>query len=97
MSFFGCQYKILNFMSIFHEIHSIYIHMLSISMLAAAEVCFNELGCFDNLPPWGGTDQRPVSILPWHHSELGTRFLLFTQKNRYYQARECFIFFGWSQ
>uniref|UniRef100_UPI0037E7B78E inactive pancreatic lipase-related protein 1-like n=1 Tax=Semicossyphus pulcher TaxID=241346 RepID=UPI0037E7B78E len=51
----------------------------------AAEVCFDELGCFNDLPPWGGTDERPASILPWDPQEIGTRFLLFTQKNRYYQ------------
>ncbi|KAM8858851.1 inactive pancreatic lipase-related protein 1-like isoform 1-T2 [Spinachia spinachia] len=51
----------------------------------AAEVCFNELGCFADLPPWGGTAQRPASVLPWHPDEIGTRFLLFTQRNRYYQ------------
>ncbi|XP_076599442.1 inactive pancreatic lipase-related protein 1-like [Chaetodon auriga] len=51
----------------------------------AAEVCFDELGCFDDLPPWGGTAQRPVIVLPWHLEEIGTRFLLFTQRNRYYQ------------
>ncbi|XP_054456342.1 inactive pancreatic lipase-related protein 1-like [Anoplopoma fimbria] len=51
----------------------------------AAEVCFNELGCFADLPPWGGTAQRPASVLPWNPEEIGTRFLLFTQKNRYYQ------------
>ncbi|XP_070697073.1 inactive pancreatic lipase-related protein 1-like [Pempheris klunzingeri] len=51
----------------------------------AAEVCFNELGCFEDIPPWGGTPQRPVSVLPWHPDEISTRFLLFTQKNRYYQ------------
>lgn len=62
-------------------------------MSAAAEVCFNELGCFDDLPPWGGTPQRPASVLPWHPEEIGTRFLLFTQKNRNYQAREGFIFY----
>ncbi|GLD70718.1 inactive pancreatic lipase-related protein 1-like isoform X1 [Lates japonicus] len=51
----------------------------------AAEVCFDELGCFNDLPPWGGTAQRPASVLPWNPKELGTRFLLFTQRNRYYQ------------
>ncbi|KAF3708608.1 Inactive pancreatic lipase-related protein 1 [Channa argus] len=51
----------------------------------AAEVCFDGLGCYSDLPPWGGTAQRPASILPSHPSEIGTRFLLFTQKNRYYQ------------
>ncbi|XP_040906020.1 inactive pancreatic lipase-related protein 1-like [Toxotes jaculatrix] len=49
------------------------------------EVCFDELGCFGDQPPWGGTAQRPVSVLPWNPEEIGTRFLLFTQSNRYYQ------------
>lgn len=57
------------------------------SMSTAAEVCFEELGCFNDLPPWGGTAQRPASVLPWHPEEIGTRFLLFTRKNHYYQAR----------
>lgn len=56
------------------------------AMSIAAEVCFDELGCFDDLPPWGGTSQRPASILPWNPKEISTRFLLFTQKNRYYQV-----------
>ncbi|KAI4812791.1 hypothetical protein KUCAC02_024159 [Chaenocephalus aceratus] len=33
---------------------------------SAAGVCFDGLGCFDDLPPWGGTAQRPSSALPWH-------------------------------
>lgn len=53
----------------------------------AGEVCFSEVGCFSDLPPWGGTTQRPVSVLPWAPEQIGTRFLLFTQSNRYYQAR----------
>lgn len=32
------------------------------------EVCYRhnqcEVGCFTNLPPWGGTDARPGSKLP---------------------------------
>ncbi|XP_056291592.1 inactive pancreatic lipase-related protein 1-like [Pseudoliparis swirei] len=51
----------------------------------ASEVCFNELGCFANQPPWGGTAQRPAAVLPWQPEAIGTRFLLFTPKNRYYQ------------
>ncbi|XP_071402803.1 inactive pancreatic lipase-related protein 1-like [Centroberyx affinis] len=51
----------------------------------AAEVCFDDVGCFDDQPPWGGTEQRPVSRLPWKPEQIGTRFLLFTQKNRHYQ------------
>ncbi|XP_028279243.1 inactive pancreatic lipase-related protein 1-like [Parambassis ranga] len=51
----------------------------------AAEVCYDELGCFGDQPPWSGTAHRPGSALPWHPEKIGTRFLLFTQKNRYYQ------------
>uniref|UniRef100_A0A3Q0RB41 Triacylglycerol lipase n=1 Tax=Amphilophus citrinellus TaxID=61819 RepID=A0A3Q0RB41_AMPCI len=51
----------------------------------ALKVCYDELGCFDDLPPWGGTTQRPASALPWHPEEIGTRFLLITQQNQYYQ------------
>ncbi|XP_056148006.1 inactive pancreatic lipase-related protein 1-like [Lampris incognitus] len=51
----------------------------------AAEVCFEDLGCFDDQPPWGGTEQRPLSLLPWSTETIGTRFLLFTQRNHYYQ------------
>ncbi|XP_061819855.1 inactive pancreatic lipase-related protein 1-like [Nerophis lumbriciformis] len=51
----------------------------------AAEVCLGELGCFNDLPPWGGTSQRPASVLPWHADQMGTRFLLFTPRNRYFQ------------
>ncbi|XP_069030795.1 inactive pancreatic lipase-related protein 1-like [Embiotoca jacksoni] len=51
----------------------------------AFEVCYDELGCFHDQPPWGGTAQRPASALPWTPEQIGTRLLLFTQKNRYYQ------------
>ncbi|XP_061601273.1 inactive pancreatic lipase-related protein 1-like isoform X2 [Cololabis saira] len=51
----------------------------------AAEVCYDGLGCFNDFPPWGGTAERPASTVPWHPDEIGTRFLLFTTKNRYYQ------------
>lgn len=67
------------------QVWSLRLLYLLIGVSYAAEICFNELGCFDDLPPWGGTSQRPITILPWHHEEIGTRFLLFTQKNRYYQ------------
>uniref|UniRef100_A0A8C5ECQ6 Triacylglycerol lipase n=1 Tax=Gouania willdenowi TaxID=441366 RepID=A0A8C5ECQ6_GOUWI len=56
-----------------------------VCVCVALEVCYDELGCFNDLPPWGGTTQRPSPALPWNPKELGTRFLLFTQSNRYYQ------------
>ncbi|KAM3838094.1 inactive pancreatic lipase-related protein 1-like [Diretmus argenteus] len=57
----------------------------SFSSSNSAEVCFEDLGCFSDEAPWGGTPQRPIARLPWSPEEIGTRFLLFTQKNRYYQ------------
>ncbi|XP_037543855.1 inactive pancreatic lipase-related protein 1 [Nematolebias whitei] len=56
-----------------------------VSTLHAAEICFDELGCFSDHPPWGGTAQRPVAAVPWQPEEIGTQFLLFTQMNQYYQ------------
>ncbi|KAM4614958.1 inactive pancreatic lipase-related protein 1-like [Polymixia lowei] len=53
--------------------------------LTGTEVCFDNLGCFDDQSPWGGTAQRPLSRLPWDPEMIGTRFLLFTPKNRYHQ------------
>uniref|UniRef100_A0A8C6SSZ6 Triacylglycerol lipase n=1 Tax=Neogobius melanostomus TaxID=47308 RepID=A0A8C6SSZ6_9GOBI len=53
--------------------------------VAGGEVCIGDFGCFSDLPPWGGTDQRPASVLPWTPEQIGTRFLLFTPKNKYYQ------------
>lgn len=51
-----------------------------------AEVCFSDLGCFNDQPPWGGTPQRPATRLPWDPEKIGTRFFLFTSKNnKYYQ------------
>ncbi|XP_029687869.1 inactive pancreatic lipase-related protein 1-like [Takifugu rubripes] len=64
---------------------SLSVFCLLVSATYATQVCFEGLGCFADGPPWGGTDQRPVSILPSHPDEIGTRFLLFTQRNRYYQ------------
>ncbi|XP_059929119.1 inactive pancreatic lipase-related protein 1-like [Gadus macrocephalus] len=50
----------------------------------ADEVCYDGLGCFSDLPPWGGTKERPLAKLPWVPGMIETRFLLFTPKNKYY-------------
>jgi hypothetical protein len=44
------------------------------------------LGCFSDLPPWGGTKERPLAKLPWVPGMIETRFLLFTPKNKYYHV-----------
>ena len=52
----------------------------------ADEVCYDGLGCFNDLPPWGGTKERPLAKLPWDPSMIETRFLLFTPKNKFYHV-----------
>jgi len=63
----------------------IFIVVCLLGASCAEEVCYDELGCFNDLPPWGGTEIRPNARLPWDPEMIGTRFLLFTQRNRYYQ------------
>ncbi|EHH65047.1 hypothetical protein EGM_18389 [Macaca fascicularis] len=48
---------------------------------AGKEVCYEDLGCFSDTEPWGGTAIRPLKILPWTPEKIGTRFLLYTNEN----------------
>ncbi|KAG9465770.1 hypothetical protein GDO78_017744, partial [Eleutherodactylus coqui] len=45
------------------------------------EVCYDRVGCFTDSPPWSGTQQRPISCLPWSPEKTNTRFLLYTRDN----------------
>nr|DBA14847.1 TPA: hypothetical protein GDO54_004125 [Pyxicephalus adspersus] len=47
-----------------------------------AEVCYNRLGCFNDLKPWAGTLERPSAKLPWAPEKINTRFLLYTRSNQ---------------
>uniref|UniRef100_A0A2K6KT48 Triacylglycerol lipase n=1 Tax=Rhinopithecus bieti TaxID=61621 RepID=A0A2K6KT48_RHIBE len=41
---------------------------ITLFLLGAAkgkEVCYEDLGCFSDTEPWGGTAIRPLKILPW--------------------------------
>uniref|UniRef100_G3QFJ5 Triacylglycerol lipase n=1 Tax=Gorilla gorilla gorilla TaxID=9595 RepID=G3QFJ5_GORGO len=48
---------------------------------AEKRFCYEDLGCFSDTEPWGGTAIRPLKILPWSPEKIGTRFLLYTNEN----------------
>ncbi|XP_068114642.1 pancreatic lipase-related protein 2-like isoform X2 [Hyperolius riggenbachi] len=48
---------------------------------SCSKICFDELGCFSNCPPYGFTLERPISPFPLPPEEIKTRFLLFTREN----------------
>ena len=52
-----------------------------INVAFGKEVCFAEFGCFNDLPPYGGTFQRPIGFLPQHPTIINTTFILFNSKN----------------
>ncbi|XP_055954374.1 inactive pancreatic lipase-related protein 1 [Patella vulgata] len=43
------------------------------------EVCYGDLGCFNDLPPFQGGTQRPIGYLPKSPTEINTKFLLRTR------------------
>ncbi|XP_077310186.1 pancreatic lipase-related protein 2-like isoform X2 [Lithobates pipiens] len=45
------------------------------------EVCYEDLGCFSDDPPWARTFQRPVAKLPWSPDKIDTQFFLLTREN----------------
>ncbi|XP_021494876.1 pancreatic lipase-related protein 2 [Meriones unguiculatus] len=54
---------------------------LLLATVGGKEVCYGHLGCFSNEKPWAGMIQRPLKIFPWPPERIGTRFLLYTNKN----------------
>ncbi|CAF1522795.1 unnamed protein product [Rotaria magnacalcarata] len=43
--------------------------------------CYDEYGCFTTLPPFGGTWERPIALLPQSPSTVLTRFFLYTREH----------------
>jgi hypothetical protein len=48
----------------------------------ASEICYGEYGCFTTAKPFGGTLQRPFSLLPAEPSVVGTLFFVYTRATR---------------
>ncbi|UJR30248.1 hypothetical protein I4U23_017786, partial [Adineta vaga] len=48
----------------------------------ASEICYDEYGCFTTAKPFGGTLQRPFSMLPNSPSAIRTKFYLYTKETR---------------
>eukprot|EP00079_Xenopus_tropicalis_P031729 XP_017945500.1 PREDICTED: pancreatic triacylglycerol lipase-like [Xenopus tropicalis] len=44
-------------------------------------VCYGDLGCFTDEPPWGGTAERPLGLLPMSPEAINTRYFLVTREN----------------
>ncbi|CAI9620798.1 unnamed protein product, partial [Staurois parvus] len=48
------------------------------------EVCYEDLGCFSDDPPWGKTIPRPEPKLPWSPKKINTQFFLLSRENPNY-------------
>lgn len=51
-----------------------------ISLITCRRICYGELGCFTDEPPFSSTLIRPISLLPDKPSDIETRFFLFNNK-----------------
>jgi pimeloyl-ACP methyl ester carboxylesterase len=61
-----------------------YILLLTACLAAcvtAREVCYGDLGCFNDKWPFSGTIQRPLAFLPDSPQKIATKFTLFSSKN----------------
>jgi len=54
---------------------------IQITFVKADEVCFTDLGCFDDGYPFTSIS-RPVSHLPWSPANISTEFWLYTRSNK---------------
>ena len=60
-----------------------FVVVLSLSKtIKTKEVCFNDLGCFDDTKPFGFTLLRPIGKLPNTPEKINTTFLLFNKNYR---------------
>ncbi|CAF3462217.1 unnamed protein product [Rotaria sp. Silwood1] len=48
----------------------------------ASDICYDEYGCFTTAKPFGGTLQRPFSLLPDRPDVIRTKFYLYTRATR---------------
>ncbi|XP_076818976.1 pancreatic triacylglycerol lipase-like [Clavelina lepadiformis] len=49
---------------------------------ASDTVCYGDLGCFTDAPPWGGTDERPIAHVPQSPEEINVKFFLDTRAEK---------------
>ena len=57
---------------------------LILNLIAIAyckEVCYGDLGCFTDKPPFSGTLARPIALLPDSPDKIAVKFTLFTRVN----------------
>ncbi|KAM5132566.1 pancreatic lipase-related protein 2-like isoform 2-T2 [Mantella aurantiaca] len=59
----------------------IIVNYIVLGAATGKEVCYGDLGCFTDAPPWSGTLERPKAKLPWSPEKINTRFFLLTREN----------------
>jgi hypothetical protein len=62
--------------------------LLNLSRLASchnrflySDICYGDLGCYTNRPPFSSTLSRPIGVLPNTPEEIDTRFYLYNRNN----------------
>ena len=58
---------------------------LVIKLADCRDICFqhDDLGCFTDSKPFGGTLQRPLAFLPEMPEKIGTTFTLFNRDSKF--------------
>ncbi len=46
-----------------------------------SDICYDDLGCYTNRPPFSSSLSRPIGVLPNAPEKIGTRFRLYSRKN----------------
>ena len=54
---------------------------LLFGLVSGRKICYDDYGCFIDTVPFGGTLQRPLSLLPDTPQRISTKFTLFNRKN----------------
>ncbi|CAK8671268.1 pancreatic triacylglycerol lipase-like [Clavelina lepadiformis] len=54
----------------------------TLQCVAYDTVCYGELGCFTDAPPWGDTEERPVGYVPQDPSKTNVKFMLDTRAQK---------------
>ncbi|CAF0737937.1 unnamed protein product [Brachionus calyciflorus] len=65
------------------KILSILILKCIFSSYKAEKICYDDLGCFINSPPFGGTIERLIGMIPQSPKEIGVQFQLFNRVLNY--------------
>ena len=57
------------------------VFVFALSLAHSKEICYGDLGCFNDEYPFSGVLQRPVAFLPENPVKIATKFTLYNKKN----------------